>query len=174
MADVEKENYKIQPSERSDLGFIFSLFESAVQYQKQNGFNLWPQFSRELIETEIREGRNWKIVSENEIACVFSVLYNDPVIWKERNAEPAVYLHRIAINPEFKGRKMMHVVKDWAIAHARENGKKFVRMDTWGDNEKLRRYYIACGFEYLGQQHLDKPEEHYGGSVLSLFQIEVW
>lgn len=167
------ENVNIIPSAASDLNFIFSLFESAIAYQRKNGYNLWPQFSRELIEKEMAEKRNWKIVTGNKIAGVFSVLYSDPVIWKEKNSDPAVYLHRIAINPEFKGRRMMNVVKDWAIAHARENGKRFVRMDTWGSNENLRDYYISCGFNYLGQQYLDREEEHYGGSVLSLFQLEV-
>lgn len=33
-----------------DLEFIFHLFESAISYQKANGYNLWPAFSRELIE----------------------------------------------------------------------------------------------------------------------------
>ncbi len=111
------------------------------------------------------------------ISCILSVMYNDPVIWgEEKNKDAAVYLHRIAINPTYKGRKMMGIIKDWAMQHARKNHKKFVRMDTWGNNTNLRNYYIDCGFKYIGQQYLTKIEgqpEHYGGSVLSLFEMEV-
>lgn len=158
-------------SASTDIDFIFKLFDNAIEYQEKNKYELWPQFSKQLIENEIAEKRHWKILNGDTIVCVFSVLYNDPVIWEEKNNEPSVYLHRIAINPAFKGKGIMNVVKNWAIQHAKENGKKYVRMDTWGNNENLRTYYINCGFKYLGQQQL--KQAHYGGSVLSLFQIEI-
>lgn len=168
---------KIINSERQDMDSIFRLFASAIAYQKRNGFQLWPQFSKEMIEKEISEKRHWKIMDGDTIACIFSVLYNDPVIWgEERDKEPSVYLHRTAINPAYKGRNMMRLIKDWAIQHARELNKKYVRMDTWGDNISIRNYYINCGFPYIGQQQLttaDDLPQHYGGSLLSLFEIEV-
>src|SRR4051812_2701179 len=95
---------QIVNSNLTDMDFIFKLFDNAVDYQKKNGYELWPQFSRELIETEIVEKRHWKITDRAAIVCIFSVLYNDPVIWGERDADPSVYLHRIAINPDFKGK----------------------------------------------------------------------
>jgi ribosomal protein S18 acetylase RimI-like enzyme len=160
----------------NDLDIIFSFFDCAIEYQKKKGFELWPRFSRELIEKEISEKRHWKIILDGETACVFSVMYNDPVIWMERDADPAVYLHRIAINPRFKGREIVKHIKDWALRHARENNKRYLRMDTWGNNESMRNYYIKCGFNYIGQHYLTRTQglpEHYGGSVLSLFQNEV-
>ncbi len=168
--------YTIINSNLTDLDLIFSFFDSAITYQKQKGYDLWPQFDRQMIETEIQEGRNWKILKDNTIACVFSVLYNDPVIWKEKDIEPAVYLHRVAVNPLFKGNGMMAVIREWSVAHAKEKEKKYVRMDTWGNNENLRNYYISCGFNYICQQYLQNTDglpAHYGGSVLSLFEIEV-
>lgn len=166
----------IVPTELKDLDLVFSLFDSAIGYQKSKGYDVWPQFSRQLIETEIMDCRSWKLVCENTIACVFSVLYNDPEIWKERDAEPSVYLHRIAVNPVFKGKGIMRQVKDWGLQHAREKKRKYLRMDTWGNNETLRSYYISCGFNYIGQQYLENKDGspvHYGGPVLSLFQIKV-
>jgi hypothetical protein len=160
----------------SDIPTIFELFESAIEYQKKNDYDLWPQFSKELIETEIKEKRHLKIIEGEVIACIFSVLYNDPVIWMDKNNEPAVYLHRITINPAFKGKGMIKAVKEWAEAHAGANNKKYLRMDTWGNNEKLRSYYEKAGFNYIGQQYLVQAEglpAHYGGSVLSLFENEI-
>src|SRR6218665_319233 len=142
-----------------DLDFIFHLFDSAIAYQQKHNYELWPQFSRQLIETEMQEKRHWKIMEVENIACIFSVLYSDPVIWgAERDLQPAVYLHRIAINPDYKGQGMMRLIRDWALEHARQNGKKYLRMDTWGHNETLRAYYIRCGFNYIGQQELVNME----------------
>lgn len=163
-------------SEPADLDFIFHLFSSAIAYQQKNGYELWPQFSRELIETEIAEKRHWKIMHGTTTVCILSVLYNDPLIWKEKNNDPAVYLHRIAVNPAYKGKGIMRFIRQWALHHAAETNKKYVRMDTWGHNETLRNYYIRCGFDYIGQQYLEEVEGlpgHYGGSVLSLFELNV-
>ncbi len=160
----------------NDIATTFQLFDHAIAYQKRKGYQQWPKFSRELIETEIKEKRHWKIIDDDKIACVFSVMYNDPVIWGEMDKDPSVYLHRIAVNPEFKGKKIMTVIKQWALDHAKANRKKYLRMDTWGENENIRNYYINCGFNYIGQQQLYKTEglpEHYGGNLLSLFQNEV-
>jgi hypothetical protein len=159
-----------------DIETIFYLFDSAIEYQKKNGYDLWPQFSRELIESEIKENRHWKVIIGNEIACIFSVVYSDPVIWGERNNDPSVYLHRITINSLFKGKGMIGQIKSWAENHARKNNKKYLRMDTWGNNKSLRTYYEKAGFNYIGQQYLKQAEglpAHYGGAVLSLFQNEI-
>ncbi len=167
---------QVSNSSFRDLNTIFQLFDHAIAYQKRNDFQLWPQFSRSLIESEIKEKRHWKITDNTKIVCVFSVMYNDPVIWGEMDKDPSVYLHRIAVNPEFKGKGIVKIIKDWATIHAKANNKKYLRMDTWGNNETIRNYYIQCGFNYIGQQQLTKTEglpEHYGGNLLSLFQNEV-
>jgi len=167
---------EIQHSTIEDIETAFTLYRAAVDYQRINGYNLWPEFERDLIEKEVLEKRHYKIREDKEIACVFSVVYNDPIIWEEKDKEPSVYLHRIATNPAFKGKGLMHLIKKWAADHARQNGKKFIRMDTWGDNEKLKAYYVKCGFNYLGQKHLPQPTtlpQHYWGLTLSLFEIEL-
>jgi predicted GNAT family N-acyltransferase len=167
---------EISRSHISGTDEIFRVFSEAIEYQRQRGFELWPVFDREMIEAEIREGRHWQITISGEIACVFSVLYSDPLIWKELDKNDSVYLHRIATSKRHKGKNLICAVRDWAIEHARKSGKRFVRMDTWGNNANMRDYYTRNGFTFLKQQYLDgKKDEipHYGGPVLSLLQIEV-
>lgn len=160
----------------ADLEQVFRLFDAAIAYQEKNGYELWPRFSESLILEEISEKRHWKVLEGDVIVGIFSVMYKDPVIWLERDEDPAVYLHRIAVNPDFKGRGLMPVIREWAKQHALQQGKSFVRMDTWGHNENLRAYYERCGFDYLGKQRLPETDHgpaHYGGSFLSLFQLRV-
>jgi len=167
---------RIGNSQPADLELIFGLFDAAIAYQEKNGYELWPRFSEAMILAEISEKRHWKVMEADRIVGVFSVMYSDPVIWLERNEDPAVYLHRIAVNPDFKGRSLMLIIREWAKAHALQQGKTFVRMDTWGTNEGLRKYYERCGFGYLGKQQLPETDHgpaHYGGSFLSLFQLRV-
>lgn len=165
---------RIEHSHINDIETIFGIYRAAIDYQRAHGYNLWPVFERSLIEKEIEEKRHYKITGDNRVACVFSVVYNDPIIWEEKDRDPSVYLHRIATHPSFKGKGLMHLVKKWAADHAHQNNKKFIRMDTWGDNEGLKKYYLNCGFTYLGQKSLSQPNplpQHYWGTSLSLFEI---
>lgn len=170
------ESLRIENSLPADLELIFRVFDAAIAYQAKNGYELWPRFSASMILEEISEKRHWKVLEENRIVGIFSVMYNDPIIWLERDADPAVYLHRIAVSPDFKGRGLMLIIREWAKQHALQQRKTYIRMDTWGTNENLQKYYERCGFDYLGKQHLPETDHgpaHYGGSFLSLFQLSV-
>jgi hypothetical protein len=41
----------------------------ASAYQKTKNVVVWPNFDQHLIETELSENRQWKLI-ENQIACV--------------------------------------------------------------------------------------------------------
>lgn len=168
--------FTIEKSLSNNLDIILGLYRDAVKYQKEKGYNLWPEFEKSLIEKEIHEQHHYKIIQEDKIACVFSLLYNDPIIWKEKDKDPAIYLHRIATNPNFKGTGMMQLITNWAREHAIQHNKQYIRMDTWGDNENLKAYYINHGFKHMGQVSLPENHElpsHYWGSTLSLFEIKI-
>ena len=167
---------KIEPSVHEDIPSILELYRSAADYQRHNGYNVWHEFAPELIANEIAHHRHFKITEGNAIACVFTICYSDPVIWEEKDKDPAVYLHRIATNPAFKGQGMMRLIQKWAAQHALDNKKKFIRMDTWGDNENLKAYYEKCGFDFAGRRVLPDPNPlpaHYWGISLCLFEINV-
>jgi len=160
-----------------DVDVIFDLYDQAIEFQKTVFDKTWLGFDSKLIDTEIAEQRLWKIIEDtDDVACIFSVAYADPIIWGEHSHESAMYIHRIVTNPEFRGRGYVRAITDWAIDHARTNGLGFVRMDTWGDNQKLIDYYQLCGFKFLG---LTTPAEsptmpkHYRGIDLSLFEIDL-
>ncbi|MBC7935010.1 MAG: GNAT family N-acetyltransferase [Rhizobacter sp.] len=163
-------------SNPSDIDVIFSRYDDAVAYQKTKFNKHWLPFDREMVEREIAEGRQWKIMEGDEVAAVFAIAYEDPFIWAEKNADPAIYIHRIVTHPAFRGGAYVKAIIEWAKGHAKEKHKKFIRMDTWGDNEALISYYVKCGFAYLGNitpqatQHLPK---HYSSIFLGLLEIEV-
>jgi ribosomal protein S18 acetylase RimI-like enzyme len=163
-------------SEKQDFDDIFRLYDAAIEFQKTKLDKTWLPFDREMIEREIAEKRLWKIVIDDKIACIFSIAFDDPLIWKEKSAEPAIYIHRIVTNPEFRGQKFVPKITEWARGYAKSTGKKFIRMDTWGDNLKLLDYYVSCGFAFLGVITPTKSTvlpKHYDGITLSLFEIKI-
>jgi RimJ/RimL family protein N-acetyltransferase len=167
-------NLQINNSSIHDIDEIFRLYKIATDFQKTRFSVHWPEFDRKLVETEILENRQWKIVIDSKIACIWATTFNDPQIWEERNEDPSVYIHRIATNPDFRGQNLVGQIVEWVKIYAKENQKEFVRMDTVGDNIGLVRYYEKCGFDFLGLLKLKNTEglpAHYDNATVSLFQL---
>lgn len=167
---------QILNSNSSDINDIFRLYQIATDFQKTKFTVHWPQFDRVLIATEIAENRQWKMIIDHTIACIWATTFNDPQIWEAKNDDPAVYIHRIATNPDFRGQNLVAQIVAWAKNYAKENKKQFVRMDTVGDNTALINYYTKCGFDFLGLLKLKNTEglpAHYNNATVSLFEITI-
>ena len=161
-------------STTEDIPFLLEMYDKAIEYQKQRSLRTWQQFDPLLLQQEIDENRQWKIIDEGQRACIFLTAYQDPYIWGEKDKDPSVYIHRIVTHPDFHGRNYVVKIIDWAKQHAKEKGKRFLRMDTWGDNPKLNDYYIKCGFNYvetLTPEDTKNLPKHYSCISLSLFEI---
>lgn len=163
----------IQNSTSEDIDEIFRLYKIATDFQKSKFFVHWPEFKRELIETEITEYRQWKIMIDGRIACIWATTFNDPQIWGERDRDLAIYIHRIATNPDFRGNNFVSRIVEWADRYAQDNEKEYIRMDTIGENIGLIEHYNKCGFEYLGYFKLGSIEglpDHYALADACLFE----
>jgi GNAT superfamily N-acetyltransferase len=143
------EEYQILNTEMTDVKTVFKLFDDSVIYQEKNGYPAWKSYDKDAIIKDIENKNQYKVVVDSSIAIVFSVCYADPVIWRTRELAESIYLHRIVVNPVFKGRKLFAVIHDWAIRHAKEKGLKSVRMDTWADNSNIIMYYKSFGFNFI-------------------------
>ncbi|WP_426329127.1 GNAT family N-acetyltransferase [Pedobacter sp. R-06] len=167
---------QIENSTAHDIPEIFRLYEIATDFQKTKYSVHWPKFELSLIETEIKENRQWKIIINGHIACIWATTFSDPQIWEEKNLDPAIYIHRIATNPDFRGQNLVGTIINWAKEYAKVNGKRFVRLDTVGENEGLIQHYQKFGFNFLGLYELsntDQLPEHYHHKPVSLFEMKI-
>ncbi|MGY0037193.1 GNAT family N-acetyltransferase [Pedobacter sp. NJ-S-72] len=166
---------EITNSTPKDIDAIFNLYDQATTHQKNMGAGLyWQGFERSLIEKEIEEKRHYKITVDGELACTFCIAHKDPAIWKEKDKDPAVYIHRIATNPLLRGNSYVKHIIAWASEFAKDNQRDFIRIDTGSGNDKLNNYYISCGFNYLGVTQLEDVSSlpaHYKHGSFSLFEI---
>lgn len=160
-----------------DADAILNLYAAARELQIARQMVVWPIFEKSFIEAEIREQRQWKITIDGSIACNWAVAYADPDIWEEKDQADAIYIHRIATHPNFRGRQLVKNLVTWAAEHARQHHRTYVRLDTLGMNTKLIEHYTAAGFTFLGvvelknTQHL--PEHYQRESQCLLFELEV-
>lgn len=163
-------------SEPADIDEIFRLYRNATELMRAKGIISWPEFDREMVVTEIQEGRQWKFLLNGEIACIWAITYSDPEIWGDRNADPSVYIHRIATHVDFRGNGFVSHIVDWAKEHSRSKNLRYIRLDTVGENHGLIHHYTKHGFSYLGLSKLNDTANlpaHYHDATVSLFQIEL-
>jgi ribosomal protein S18 acetylase RimI-like enzyme len=110
---------------------------------------------------------------ESTMAMVFSVRYSDKLIWRELDEGDSIYLHRIVVNPAFKGRKLFGIILDWAIDHLKQKGLRSIRMDTWADNPTIINYYKTFGFQFIENYTTpDSPELPVHNRELSMTLLE--
>jgi len=168
---------EIRNSTLKDIDDIFTLYKIATDFQKiKFPKNQWPEFDRELITDEVNDKRQWKMIIDNKIACVWAITFNDPQIWEERDLDPSIYIHRIATNPDFRGQNFVSEIVKWARDYATYKNKLFIRMDTCGNNKKLISHYGNSGFNFLGLTNLKNTEglpSHYENAIVCLFEIRL-
>lgn len=142
-------NIKILNTTKSDLPEVLRLFGQAMNLQGKNGYKVWSSIDEVALERDIESGLQYKIVQGKDILCIFSIQFSDPIIWRDRDQNDAIYLHRIVVNPNYKGQRQFEKVLNWTIQQASTLNLNFVRMDTWADNHKLIEYYKSFGFKLI-------------------------
>lgn len=160
-----------------DADEIVSLYEAARKLQTQKKMVIWPLFEKLFFEKEIQEGRQWKITDENIIACNWAVTFDDKEIWGDQDNDNAIYIHRICNHPAFRGKRYIDTITDWAKKYATQMGRKFLRLDTLGNNTKLIQHYTSAGFEFLGMIELtdtaNLPKHYQDEPNCCLFEINL-
>ncbi|TYB71489.1 GNAT family N-acetyltransferase [Bizionia saleffrena] len=166
----------IQNTCSGDIDAIFHLYDEATKYQKQHQNNSWNGFDRAQIEAEIKNERHFVIKEDDTVVCTFLIAFDNPIIWKDANKDPALYLHRIATHPDYRGRGYVTAIVDWSKTLAVKLNKSFIRLDTHAKNDKINAYYSSCGFTNKGISFLDQTPnlpEHYKAGEFTLFEMEV-
>ena len=166
----------IEHTVSSDLPQIFTFLNAAIAYQKTNNYPVWPLFDRALLEKDINDKLQYKIMINNDLACVFTICHSDPIVWRDKDQDKAIYLHRVIVNPKYKGNRLFGHVKQWALDYAKSNDIPFIRMDTWADNPSIMEYYKSFGFrivEYFTTPDTEELPIQQRGNDVVLFELDV-
>jgi ribosomal protein S18 acetylase RimI-like enzyme len=171
-----KNEHIITNTTMADWSAIMELFEAAIRDQASRGRKVWASIDAAALKRDIANGLQYKMIVDGTIVCLFSALYADPLIWGDRDQQDAIYLHRIVVNPDQKGNRLFQQVLDWACDVVRQKKLRYVRMDTWADNDRIISYYESFGFRKLDTlitgDSPDLPEQNRNLHI-ALLQYEV-
>jgi ribosomal protein S18 acetylase RimI-like enzyme len=168
---------KIHQSTLSSVAEFRNFWAAALAYQAAAQLPAWSPYPEEKINNEIAAGLHFSaFMPDGVLAGFFSVVLSDAMIWGSKEKGDAIYLHRMCVNPACRGKYLAASVLTWAYGYASGRGRKFVRMDTWGDNPRLVNHYVACGFQHIGNRQMGQAPDllpHYKNANLALFENEV-
>ena len=143
-----------------DADAVTELLNNTTLKLHEKGVNQWAYpWDEDKLKADIEE-RNVYVLLVNGITVgTFSIKHIDkyePVLIEISS----LYLYRIAILPEYQGNNLGMKIIQFAC-QVSEKIKRPIYLDCWAGNQKLRSFYSAAGFDYLG----DFPEENYMISV---------
>lgn len=144
----------IRQAEAADAPRIAGLFGEAARWLEQQGMPLW-------VEGEITPGRVIADVTSNEegavyfiaecdggVAGAFRFQLEDARFWPDVPKGEGGYLHRLAVTRSFAGKGISTAMLQWAAGHARELGKRWLRLDCDASRPRLRAIYERFGFKH--------------------------
>jgi len=170
------EQYEVKNTEMSDLSLIFNLLDQSIAYQEKRGYPAWRNYDKNAIIRDIENKNQYKVVVDSSTAIVFSVCYTDKIIWRDFEKGDAMYLHRIVVNPAFKGQKLFGIILDWAIKHGKQKKLTSIRMDTWAANPNIVNYYTGFGFSFVENYTTPESPElpvHNRSLALTLLEYKI-
>jgi len=137
------------------IAIIQLLKRCAVDLEQQEIFQ-WNEHypSIEIIENDIRLNQLYLLTNDTKIigTIVLSTIkdpeYND-VSWIEDD-QTALYIHRLAIDPEEQKKGYAQQLMDFAEDYAATHHFKTIRLDTFSKNERNQLFYIKRGYQKTG------------------------
>lgn len=147
-----------------------SVMREVASWGRSQGFRVWLDdwlTSNELI-TEEAQPHNFYIGKVNgKTACAFILQNTDLQYWKSATKNEAVYLHKLCVRREFAHMEMTESIVEAIKKFCKNNGIRFIRLDTGLDEKVVRKIYLKAGFKIVDIIDYDN------GHSLALYELEV-
>jgi GNAT superfamily N-acetyltransferase len=169
--------FHIRRAQLSDMPAIIGLINEAAGWLKaEKGTDQWQrpwpdeEARDKRIRRGIKKGRTWIVEDWTEpagsprrlVATVSCGRGGNKKLWtgRERKKE-AVYISRLIVSREHKGRGVGAALINWAsLRGIKEWDAECTRLDVWTTNLDLQAYYKDQKFEHIRTYEFDDPWEY--------------
>ena len=171
-----------------DFTAIIRLIQEAADWLRTRGTDQWArpwpnEAGRDSrIRAALRQGKTWICWDQGIPAATITTDPDEDPYWAaEDRAEPAVYVHRLAVSRKYSGYGLGAALLDWAaLTGRREHQANWVRVSAWTDNHSLHAYYQKHGFAkhgyhpddgYPSRARFQKPTASISDPGFALFRL---
>ncbi len=137
----------IKKALKTDLNTLYSITINCTQHLMEQGIFQWNENypSKEILLNDIELQQIWKLEAKGEIVGLIALTEAEdpeyePVKWLTKNKKN-LYIHRLAVRPNFQRKGFAQKLMDFAENFARENNYNSVRLDTFSQNKRNQQFY---------------------------------
>ncbi len=155
----------IRRAKIKEIPKILSLTRACALHMSENGIEQWNEHypSAEVFAKDIDRGELYVFVQSTEIigTIVITSLMDkeyEAVKWLTPNKNN-VYIHRLAIHPDFQGRGHAQQLMAFAEDAARKKHYNSIRLDTFSQNSRNQKFYEVRGYSKLEDVYFPMQSE---------------
>ncbi|MFF4208678.1 GNAT family N-acetyltransferase [Streptomyces sp. NPDC001796] len=143
---------RITTATPADLEQLLTFRTEAASWISKLGSDQWrrPYPADRLLAT-IEDGTVFMLRDGERTAGTITLTPDaEEGLWSEEElAEPSMFVNKLTISRDYAGRNLGGRLLDWAGDRAYRAAAKWLRLDAWTTNERLQRYYLDQGFQYV-------------------------
>lgn len=155
-------NQSMQPrlATLNDIPAIMQIVAAVVPLMRATGNLQWDDKypNPSVFEADIAHSQLWVAESNSEVAGVIALTLDQSPEYIQAGwdiTEPAIVVHRLAVNPEFQGQGIAAALLLQADIVGRERKILRVRADTNTKNQAMQGLLPKLGYTFSGEISLD-------------------
>lgn len=155
----------IRKAKQSEIEKIITITRACAAKMASEGIFQWNESypNRSAFEKDFARSELYVLTDENTIiGCItISSLKDqeyDAITWLTKDGHN-YYIHRLAVHPDYQHRGYAKQLMDFAEAHARQQNAISIRLDTFSENDRNKRFYNARGYQQLGDVYFPRQTE---------------
>ncbi|MDH3697366.1 MAG: GNAT family N-acetyltransferase [Flavobacteriaceae bacterium] len=116
--------------------------------------------SAEVFREDIKKGRLYVLEQDSKIIGIIALCTEIDEEYKMvewlTDHDHNLYVHRLAVHPDYQGKGNARKLMDFAEKHARDHHYTSIRLDTFSQNKRNQRFYEERGYTRLGDVYFPK------------------
>jgi len=150
----------IRQATLDDIPAIMNLIALVVPLMRAMGNFQWDHTypNPEVFAKDIALHQLWLAEIDNALAGVAAITTDQSPEYSQVGwniDELAIVVHRLAVNPAFRGQGIAAALMQQAEIVARNLGTKILRVDTNTENPATQRLFPKLGYKFSGEITLD-------------------
>ena len=155
----------IRKGTSNDINSIIEITKACALKMIANTIFQWNEFypNKEAFQKDVKREELYVLEIENKIlGCITVSNFMDaeylPISWLTPNKNN-IYIHRLAVHPDFQGKGYAQQLMTFAENFAKENHYTSIRLDTFSENLRNQKFYELRGYQKLGNIYFPKQSE---------------
>ena len=156
----------IRKATSSDIDSILSVTKACAKHMINQDIHQWNEhypsakaFQNDIAREELYVLTNDNMIVGSIVISTFMDAEYSAIEWLTPSTQN-MYIHRLAVHPNYQGRGFAQQLMDFAEQLALKNGFNSVRLDTFSQNKRNQNFYEIRGYKRLSSIYFPKQSEH--------------